>query len=340
MFIPPPQRIFVLVNPQAGLNRRGFLDTEVISDLLGRQVEIVVTGSLKELEGAILRVFEQGADLLVVSGGDGTLHLLATKLLNSSPGLSSLPAILILRGGTMNMVYGNVGTGRAPLMELRVLGHVLQNGLAREGLPVREVRPLKVRASGLSSPLYGFVFANGIAFNILREYYRGTPSPARAFQITASIIAGAFMSKELERRYFATLPANIEIDGKIIATKSLRIAVASAIPKLLLWFTVFEGRQVEPSKFFFLANFMKTREIARNFWGLCRGTYEGDGHINGQFQRVTIRGGGGFTIDGEVYEVGAAEDWVEIESGPPFRFLDLSPFAPPEYTWSRGYQAA
>lgn len=350
-------RIGVLINPRARGNRKDPMDPDTVRALVG-DCSVFVTRESREVPEVVGRLLDDSPDLLVVSGGDGTLHLLLTEVLRqrdrphacdggrAGPGTAGggegagdqndrIPTFLLLRGGTMNMAANNLSTSRAPLMELRVLGRFLRGRGTAGPWPVRTVSPLRIEADHLDHPLYGLVFANGIAFRILNEYYRGTPSVTRAFNVTASIIAGAFMSKELERRYFARLNATVRVDGEVAGRKDLRISVASSVPRLLLWFTIFENHPpLSGDRFHFLANFLPTREIARHFWGLCRGQWEGPGHVNHPVRHVEMTGAGGFTVDGEVYDLPEGTGRCVLTAGPPVRFLDLSGFALPGHTWA------
>jgi hypothetical protein len=325
MEMPLPEHIRVLINPNARVNRRKQISKDTVETLLIHEADVYVTETLSELPDAVDKILRGPTDLLIVSGGDGTLHLLLTEMLRQCKDTRLFPPLMVLRGGTMNMVANNLGNSRSPLLELRILGKILLNGDVT-GLPLQSLPVLSIESSVKPYPLYGLVFANGIAFRILKEYYNGEPSPARAFNVTASCIIGAFLSKEQERKYFPRLQAIVTVDGKVVGRKDLRISVASAAPKLLLWFTVFDDKQATDDGFFFLANFMKTKEIAKNFWSLCRGGYEGDGHINRVVREVKMEGAEGFTIDGEIYEA-TNKDVCVIRRGPALRYLDLSGFS-------------
>jgi len=325
MEIPLPRNIRVLINPNARINKRKRICKDTVETLLIHEADVYVTETLSELPAAVEKILRGPTDLLIVSGGDGTLHLLLTEMLRQCNDAQNLPPLMVLRGGTMNMVANNLGNNRSPLMELRILGKILLDCDVKT-LPLQSLPVLKIDSSVTPNPLYGLVFANGIAFRILKEYYNGEPSPVRAFNVTASCIMGAFLSKEQEKKYFPKLQANVIVDGKLVGRKDLRISVAAAAPKLILWFTVFDDKEATSDGFFFLANFMKTKELAKNFWSLCRGGYEGDGHINMVVKEVKMEGADGFTIDGEVYEP-TVRDICTITRGPSVRYLDLSAFS-------------
>ena len=319
-----PERVAVLLNKVARGNRKRPLRTDALSSLLQGRASFFVTQQVREVPEAVRAALDLAPDLIVVSGGDGTLHLLMTELLHQAQG-QAVPPLLVLRGGTMNIAAGNLASGKAPARELATLGRAIDINAFEQGLvSIRNVAPLCVQSTRFDVPKYAFVFANGIAYRILREYYAsGEPSPARAFTVTASILGAAFVGEEAERRFFPSLEARVFVDGELASDQPLRISVATPLSRLILWFAPFEeARAPLTDSFNFLANFMRTGEIARHFWPLCRGTYIGPGHVCRAAREVTIVDGEGFTLDGEVYE---GSDQVHISVGPVLSFVDLSP---------------
>ncbi len=318
------QKIAILVNSRARRGRNQQITHETARDLLHRDVTVYATGSLEELHDAVSRILAEGFDLLGISGGDGTVHLLLTEMLNQGGDFASYPDLLILRGGTMNMAAANLGTRHPPLLELRTLQLALtleqEKGFT---IPVKQTRPLCV--NGPDRPLYGFVFAAGIPPRILQEYYKGDPSPARAANVTASIMLESFLSRRGDSRYFAFQKAGIVLDGKPYDAPAYKVIVATPIPKLLLWFDVFDNPRGPLTRgFYCLINSMKTKDIARNVWALSRGRYHGPGHINSIFHKMEIDRPVLFTLDGEVYEENKNGKGLTISSGPLLNFLDLS----------------
>lgn len=328
-----PSEVTVLVNPWARGNREYPVTREAIRSLMGSEPVVYVTGSREEVPLVVREILRDHCKLLVTAGGDGTIHILLSDAVPVAREMGvELPTFLFLRGGTMNVAPNNLGSGRSPLMELMVLGSLLR-GEAIGSARLKRASPLQVECSGLPGVIYGFVFANGIAFRILKEYYNGEPSPARAFNVTASVIAGAFVSKEMEERYFPQLEATVIVDGRVVGQHRMRLVVASSLTRMLLWFSPFdEATERGSSQFNVLANFMDTRDLAAHFWSLCRGRYQGPGHFNGPGSEVRIEGGGGFTVDGEVYEVGVASA-LTIRTGPSVEVLDLSEVQLPTRPW-------
>lgn len=323
MPIKDKKKIAILFNSFARRRRNKPITREMSEQILHSDVAVYATQTMEELRDAVTEILRDGVEILAISGGDGTIHLLLTELIHQAGDFGSFPDFLILRGGTMNMVAASLGTRRAPLMELRALGIAMKLE-SKQGMsiPVKMVRPIRI--DGQSRPLYGFVFAAGVPPRILQEYYKGDPSPARAANVTTTILLEAFMRRHGDTSFLESVRSEILLDGKPYGASDYKVIVVSPLPKLLLWFDLFDGTRDPLQKgFFCLINSMKTRAIARNFWSLSRGKYTGPGQVNSIFHKIRIDRPSLFTLDGEIYDEKDNND-LTITSGPLLRFLDLS----------------
>ena len=312
------------MNSFAKRRRNQLITPEMAEQMLHLNVPVYATRSLQELQDVVARILRDGTELLVISGGDGTIHLLLTELINQGGDFGKYPEFVILRGGTMNMAAASLGTRRAPLMELRALGVALELE-SRQGIsiPLKHVRPLRI--DGYPRPLYGFVLAAGVPPRILQEYYKGEPSAARAANVTTRILLESFMKRHGDTRFLKSVKSEIMMDGKPYESSNYKVIVASPLPKLLLWFDLFDSSIGPLQKgFFCLINSMKTKAIARNFWNLSRGKYKGSGHVNSIFNKLYIEKLEPFTVDGEIYDKIENSSGFTITSGPLLNFMDLS----------------
>ena len=318
--------IGVLVNGNSRMNRLQPITPEGVSAQLKMDAKVIVTKRVEEVRGALEELLSCGCKLLAVAGGDGTIHIILTELINLLGEYATFPRVLILRGGTMNIAASNLGTRRPPLMELRALSIALELKRKKQlEIPVRRTRPLKLETPGLSRPLYGFLFATGIAARILQEYYKGEPSPLRAVNVTTTVLLESFVNRKSENRFFKPVKSKIVLDGELYPSKDFKIAVATPLPRLLLWFSVFdESRGPLDRGFYFLANSMKTSAIAKNLWALSRGKYSGPGQVKGIFNKAEFESVDLFTVDGELYGKEGEGNKLTITSGPTMEFLDLS----------------
>ena len=161
-------------------------------------------------------------DVLAINGGDGTVHVVLTALLNrvGAAGWASLPLIQVLPGGTMNTVSGSYGVrgrrfglyGHGPEAWLAAL---LEHRTAAEVPAVRR-SALEVRStlSGQAGAQYGFLFGNGLMSNFLELYYEGSePTPLKALGILARGVLSALVAGPTIRRLMRTVNVRVEADG-------------------------------------------------------------------------------------------------------------------------------
>jgi diacylglycerol kinase (ATP) len=92
--VAPAGPIVVVANPTAGEGKAGRLIGRVAKILseIGLDHEIRVSGSATELEHLAREAAEQGAAIVAVLGGDGSVHLAVNGLAGSASALAVLPA--------------------------------------------------------------------------------------------------------------------------------------------------------------------------------------------------------------------------------------------------------
>lgn len=166
-------------------------------------------------------------DILAVNGGDGTLHVTISHLINIY-GDTPLPKIAILRGGTMNTVALNLDIKGNTFKILKNLARKYESGYE-----IKTIRKSLVKAGNK----YGFIFVNGFACNFLDEYHRGgDPSPWVAFKtivktIFSSIIRGSFYR-------FLTIPfeGQITVNDRPFEKDKYMLVFVSCLKKMGLGF--------------------------------------------------------------------------------------------------------
>lgn len=309
---------------RARKNRTGLYCNKTMGGLLGKHGIIFDTHSLEELNAAIDEVLEKNVRILCVNGGDGSLQKAVTRLLNRTEGKKELPFLIPMRGGTMNMVCKNVGiTGNPYIVLERLVEKYKKFRTGYDGLEFREFRVIRVRSNLINGTEYTFCFANGIAFKVIKTYYEGgNPSPQRAFNLVTSIIGGFILGTEEANYYFEHIPAKITIDNNPYPYDQIILSVASSYPKLVLWFTPFfdSTRVKEREGFNFFAISSDNWKIIWNLRGLSRGLTKVEESYNDLAQNVKMEFGGGFTLDGEVFESNG-KIWVELSAGPVLKFI-------------------
>ena len=106
--------IGLINNPNSRRNRRYPDKMWRLRDALGGIGYSVVTESIPALKATLSEFKADAIDILVVNGGDGTVHATLTELIHIY-GSKPLPKIALLGGGTMNIV-ANAVTGKGSLL--------------------------------------------------------------------------------------------------------------------------------------------------------------------------------------------------------------------------------
>ena len=130
-------RIGVISNPLSGGNRKGFQSVERILSSY-RQVFHRKAVDPEQVTAAVRDFACRGVDLLVVNGGDGTIHAVLTALFTTRwP--HRLPVLALLRAGTASMIARDVGLRGS---RLRALSRLLDWASSGCGAPSIVERPV------------------------------------------------------------------------------------------------------------------------------------------------------------------------------------------------------
>ena len=112
-------RAVIILNPRAGEGARGVPVLELLRSH-GWQAELVEASQEPDLSIAARRAVEQGADVIVAAGGDGTVSAVASAVAGSHAALGVIPV------GTLNHFARDLRIPIDPLAAARVLlaGHI------------------------------------------------------------------------------------------------------------------------------------------------------------------------------------------------------------------------
>jgi len=197
--------IGVVVNPKARRHRRDPSATARLREALGVQGMVREAHDLDELAQIASEFRRARLEVLAIGGGDGTNTTTLTVFARVY-GDAPLPALALLRGGTMNTVANGLGVARlSPDALLRDLAHA-----ARDGRPLQT----RDRATMDIGGRLGFLFGTGIFRAFLDEYYvAGDPTPITATTTLARIASSVAMQGTLAKRLGAQIAIGVEADG-------------------------------------------------------------------------------------------------------------------------------
>lgn len=147
----------ILVNPSAaGTGRRGRQLEQAAASAPGVLLERL--DHFDALSGILKRFADDKVDLLIISGGDGTIQATVTALAESNV-FKTLPRLMLLPHGTTNMTAADIGFHQ-PAPE-RVIQAATRSNFVRRATSVKT--KATVRLAGLEShaPQHGFFFGCG-----------------------------------------------------------------------------------------------------------------------------------------------------------------------------------
>lgn len=265
--------------------------------------------SLEELAG-------EGADIIIVLGGDGTLQ----AVLDHLPGLAGGPPVplAIVPCGSTNMTALDVGCGHSPLRVLDGLRRRLQNGedLRLVARPVLRVR----RESG--PPLHGMFFGAGLiaaGVRYFRERIRGgalTGESGSAVAVLRMIVrllrgTGSAGESAVQARLFEDASPAVEGDFLLL--------LASTLDRLLLGSRPYWGHEQAP------VHYTAIRDRPARLWRSLPAIVRGRGDVldagvyrSRNLRTLDVESGADFVLDGEIHAAGGRI--LRIDSTGPVHF--------------------
>lgn len=219
-------RLVVVTNPRSRLNRKHPQLASSLAACLGAAGAVVTPPSLEALDEVAPHLAE--AEVLGIHGGDGTLHRVLTAMHRAS---LPVPPVLLLRGGTMNIVADSLGNRWDAE---QALAHVVAGGPTRE-----EVRHRLVVDLG-DDEVVGFLAGGGIISRFLELYYeRDAPTPMDAAALLARGAASALVGGRTARRLTRPYTGSLTLDGVPWEGRRWLAVAIGTVEQLGLGFTPF-----------------------------------------------------------------------------------------------------
>jgi diacylglycerol kinase (ATP) len=206
----PVTWMVVVSNPRSRKNVKNPRLADELAELLGEEGRVEAPNSVEEMQAVAERCCVENVEVVAINGGDGTVGIVLTALLTAY-GDQQLPAILLLRGGTMNTAAKNMG----------VFGRPAQI-LARVMAAHRSGRPLHTRSRWMIqvNDRVGFWFGLGVVSNYLKPYYEGSPpTPFKALWVFVRAAFSAVVGGEYAKAITAPVSCTVFVDGHRLNTQ-------------------------------------------------------------------------------------------------------------------------
>ena len=306
--------IAVIHNPFARGNLRRPAIVEKLREIVNDFGEVIVTRNIEQLPEVAREFLKKEIEILGINGGDGSLHLTLSVLVNVFKD-KSLPKIIALRGGTMNTMPNSVGLkGKT----LEILKKVIEK--YQKGEPLETIKQHLVRLNDQ----YGFMSGAGLPPNFLSAYYGGTSTgPWQAVKVIARAIGSAMVNGPYIKFLFEPARCQIEIEGEEIPSREFTAILACSIKEIGLGFTPTPRAYEKPGHFHFVATTLAPLKVIPRIPTIWLGRELKHPEV---FSRVASRvllkplANLRYMIDGEIYET---ETPIEMTCGPTIELIKV-----------------
>jgi diacylglycerol kinase (ATP) len=307
--------IGIITNPNSKLNKKVPTRGHLLGYIVGQFGKLEVTNSVDDL-GRVAALFkEQDIEILAINGGDGTISRTLTAFLQAY-GSKELPKVLVLRGGTMNMLATNLGIRGTPE---EILVRMIE---CQSGLRPKEIRSLATLSVGGQ---YGFLFGNALVARFLAEFYKKKTGPIGSLLGVLKIYFQWIFAPRIFREFVKSESYRVLFDGFDVQPQVYSLAMmASTVERMPLGLKLFPEAGASLSRFQYFSMEMTAGSLPwrlplsflRNRPGRCFGK------VSRLASKVLISAENGhqpYTLDGELFE--APSGRLVLEVGPVVQFL-------------------
>jgi len=319
------QRITLVFNPNARKPRKKPALLKRLEDRYAQKMRIRATQDLNELDGFMAEVAGScgSGESLCFYGGDGSVARGLTSLIHCQGEKAPIPPVLVVRAGTINMICNFLKRreNAERTFELWDKGELSY---------FQEIPLIKVEIDGQPAQ-YGFIFAWGVGYRVLREYYaRGANAPnvADAMVVAMKSFVSALHPDADNTELFGTEELGLKIDNQPVKNMPLRALTVGTLERASLGIRPFPQVKVKPGTFHVSGNGMPLMQVAWHAPTLLFGLNDqrklasrpkiqliSAAHATALECKIPE----GFTLDGEMFEL-KIPTIVRISSGPTVRF--------------------
>ncbi len=305
-------KVHAIVNPNSNKFRKGKIKISDLENLLKKyEYDIFVTENPRDsLKKSLDESLNKEPNILIVAGGDGTLHYVVSNLILME---AKMPYLALLPAGTVNAFARGFG---------------IKEGL--EGLK-RNLEKLMVDSADTLSitiddeTLYGFISAGGAIAKFLEHYYNpstGETSVRKATSLILKTLISAALEGNFAKEVIFKEDAHVILNNKHYGDKLLAFVVSSISPNVIGLKPFNASGNLASEEIYCIATKdMYLKEIIssliRGALGLrikARKLFFGKvNHFSAYYQEKSR-----ITIDGELYDV---EKYISINRGPSLNFI-------------------
>jgi hypothetical protein len=271
---------------------------------------------------ALVALANDGAEHLIINGGDGTIQAVLGELLERSP-FRTAPRLTLIGGGMTNVIAHDVGAPTSPVEALRC---VLSR--ARDGQAAEVVRrtTIAVKRGGQSRTDYGFL-AGAVGFYqgarlTRRDVHRvGFRQSLAAKAGIAWSVMRLLLHGEGERSGIRGEPVSIGLNGAPPQEAPYLLILATTLERMMPGIMPFWGHDHGAIKLTTIAS--PAQRFGRAALSVVRGRprpwMRHAGYASTRADRISLCLKSPLVVDGEVFDPGP-HGHIELSAGPVVAF--------------------
>lgn len=318
-----PPRIGVITNPLSGRNRRR---PEILSSIISHHPEILLKNVLtpEDIHGSLTEFGHHNVNLLIINGGDGTVQAVMTDLFNHTP-FATPPEIMVLAGGTTNMIAGDVGVlGKQD----KALHRLLQWAKTGSGSVTRLQRPiLRLQVPG-NETKYGMFFGAASISQGTQYYHNNLHHKGlHGFPGICMTIARFLWAVIWQRNRFVT-PTQITVrsNNRSAETDDFMLLFVTTLDRFFFGLRPFWGTENGRLKLTAVKSGARHLPWVLPFLARGRRAEKGtpeNGYSSHNTDEVTLYMAESIVLDGELYTPKSKEQPTVLQYGGDLTFLQI-----------------
>lgn len=313
-------RVGVLTNPRSGGNKKGLSE---IRSLLEKHPDVLHREEFtpEGMSDALSEFSKNGVDMVVINGGDGTVHA-ALTIIGRGDAFSKPPLLALTCAGTTSMLPRDVGIkGHS----VEALSQVLRWARSTdEKLCLLPRHVLEVKRGAGQPPLFGMFFGAGAITQGIKLFHRGVNPMGWRGEIMPGLTLLRMLVAILRKDHSKVPPLLVRarLDKQPSQDSEMLLVLISTLERLFLGMRPYWGEEGGYMHYTAISSFSKKLfRVLPSLFNRQKNRYATpeNGYISHNLNEVELEMDRDFTLDGELYESG--QEPVVIRPAGPFAFL-------------------
>lgn len=316
-------RIACVCNPDAARNRQLLACLRPALRALSNAL-YAETVSTRDYASILDTRLIESLDLLILSGGDGTLQQAMSALL--ACGAARFPTLALLPAGSTNVAATDIGGEGCLVKAVSALTGQLPN------LKTHVKQPLRVITDTSDAPLAGFFLGLGAApaavarYRSIRRPVRGAPFLDAGASVVA--IGGTIIEIGLRGEDWPHIVAGgVCVDNAPTGIQSSSLVLLTCLDGLFQGVSPWWDADNAPMKYLQIG--LGAPSLLRSLAGILRGepsmcVKQSAHYASGGAIRIDLPEVPDFTIDGELFRFASGPGRLSVEAGPRIEFVRLT----------------